>query len=256
MKRLFAIITGLILLVSLSNCASSSIKTPVKAPDALHSHIGDSTVALVAQHVSIRQDKETGEIESVDVRILPYCTGVWISEEEILTAGHCVAKEEGGDPVDAKIYYVVQKEVKEVVDDPAAIHLAKVVAFDEEHDLALIKAFKGGLVTHSVSKFASEMPGLGEHVFIVGHPKGMYYSYAEGTVSAYRDESVVGKVVQVNASVWFGNSGGAVFDGGGNIVGICSRLTRVPQMNYFVHLDSVKRFIKEYRTPAEDLSKK
>lgn len=256
MKRLFAIITGLILLVSLSNCASSGSKTPIRSPDSLHTHIGESTVALVAQQVFIKQDKETGEIEKVDIKILPYCTGVWISEDEILTAGHCVAGEDKADPVDAKIYYVAPKEVKEVYDDPAAIHLGKVVAYDEDHDLALIKAARGGLVPHQVSKFASELPGLGEHIYVVGHPKGMYWSYAEGTVSAYREESVVGKVVQVNATVWFGNSGGGVFDGSGNLVGICSRLTRVPMMNYYVHLDSVKKFVKEYHAPAEDLSKK
>ena len=86
----------------------------------------------------------------------------------------------------------------------------------------------------------------------------MYYTHAEGTVSAYRgdESSGIGKVVQVNATIWFGNSGGGVFDYQGRLVGICSRLTRVPMMNYFVHLDSVKRLVKDYHTPAEDLSKK
>lgn len=255
MKRLLTIIASLMLLASLSSCASSS-KTPVRSPDSLHSHIGESTVALVAQRVVIKQDKETGEIESASVVIRPYCTGVWISNDEILTAGHCVQHEEGADPVDEKIYYVVQKEVKEVLDDPAALHLGKVVAFDEDHDLALIKANAGGLVGHEVASLAGELPGLGEHVYSVGHPRGMYWTYAEGTISAYRNESDVGKVIQVNATIWFGNSGGGIFDGSGNLLGICSRLTKVPQMNYYVHLDSVKKFVKEFHAPAEDLSKK
>jgi S1-C subfamily serine protease len=242
MKKLVMLLSLLMLLTS---CAAGKT-TPVRSPAPLIEHIGDSTVALVR----IAVDEEGG------YSIRPFCTGVWLSNNEILTAGHCVAHEENADPVDAKVYYVIQKEVKEVLDDPAALHLSKVVAFDEEHDLALIKAAEGGIPGHSVADLASEMPSLGEHIWVVGHPRGMYWSYVEGTVSAYRNESTVGKVVQVNATVWFGNSGGGVFDSSGNLLGVCSRLTRVPMMNYFVHLDSVKKFVKEYHAPAEDLSKK
>jgi len=99
------------------------------------------------------------------------------------------------------------------------------------------------------------MPALGEHVYSVGHPKGMYWTFAEGTVSAYRENTVIGEAVQVNATVWYGNSGGGVFDSSGNLVGICSRLTRVPMMNYFVHLDSVKRMLKDYHEPTPHLGK-
>jgi len=254
MKRLLVITLAMVL--GLVGCGSS-LKTPVKSPDALHAHIGESTVALVHFKVNLHKD-ESGEIDNTSVEIRPHCTGVWISQDEIVTAGHCVEREEGGDPVGEKTYYVVNKEVKEVMDDPAAIHKAKVVAFDADHDLALIKADVGGLPEHEAAGFASEMPALGEHVYSVGHPKGMYYTHAEGTVSAYRGEesSGIGKVVQVNATIWFGNSGGGVFDSSGNLVGICSRLTRVPFMNYYVHLDSVKSMVKEYHEPAPDLFKK
>jgi len=223
----------------------SSLRTPVRAADGLHQHIGQSSAALV----KFNKDGD----------VMPFCTAVWVSHDELLTAGHCVAHdddESGGDPVGDKLYYVVQKEVKEVVDDPAALHLAKVKAFDADHDLALIKAVEAGIPEHEVASLASEMPGVGEHIFVVGHPRGMYWTFVEGTVSAYRDESVIGKVVQVNATVWYGNSGGGVFDRDGNLIGICSRLTRVPMMNLFVHLDSAKKFLKEAHEPVPDLSKK
>jgi S1-C subfamily serine protease len=254
--KLFKLLMVGLMLVVLGGCGTS-LKTPVRAPDALHSHIGESTVALVHFHVVMGKDADGDpEVKGVDFR--PHCTGVWISRDEIATAGHCVESEDVADPVGQKAMYVVQREVREVMDDPAAVHMAKVVAFDKDHDVAIIKADLNGLTGHEVADLASEMPGLGEHVYSVGHPRGMYWSYAEGTVSAYRgdESSGIGEVVQVNASVWYGNSGGGVFDGGGNLVGICSRLTRVPQMNYFVHVDSLKRLLKDYHTPAEDLSKK
>jgi V8-like Glu-specific endopeptidase len=243
MHKLYKLLSIVGLVFLMMGC-SSSLRTPVRAPDGLHQHIGAATVALV------RID--------ADGDVLPFCTGVWISQTEILTAGHCIVHDEDGDnfdPSGRKVYYVVQKEVKEVVDDPAALHLGKVKAFEADHDLALIVAVAEGIPPHEWVEFASEMPGLGEHVFVVGHPRGMYWSFTEGTVSAYRNESTVGKVVQVNATVWYGNSGGGVFDADGKLLGICSRLTRVPQMNYFVHLDNVKKFVKEVHSPTPSLGK-
>jgi hypothetical protein len=257
MKHFKYLFISLVMIVSLLGCGSG-LQTPVRSPDALHTHISDSTAALVHFSFKVQQDKESGEIEHIAVSIRPHCTSVWISKDEMVTAAHCVVGEEDADPVGTKAYYVVGKEVKEVLDDPAAIHKAQIVAVDVDHDVALLKADAGGIPEHSYADFATEMPALGEHVYSVGHPKGMYYTHAEGTVSAYRgdESSGIGKVVQVNATIWFGNSGGGVFDYQGRLVGICSRLTRVPMMNYFVHLDSVKRLVKDYHTPAEDLSKK
>lgn len=256
MKHFKYLFISLVMMVSLMGC-DSSLQTPVRSPDALHTHMSDSTVALVYFKVTLHKD-ENGEIDNATVSVRPHCTGVWINDHEIVTAAHCVSGEEGSDPVGSKAYYVVEKEVKEVLDDPAALHRAEVVAFDDEHDVALIKADAGGIPEHGYASLASEMPAIGEHIYSVGHPKGMYYTHVEGTVSAYRgdESSGIGKVVQVNATIWFGNSGGGVFDSSGNLVGICSRLTGVPFMNYYIHIDSVKRLVRDYHTPSEDLFKK
>lgn len=245
MHKLASLFSILGLVLMMVGCGGASMKTPVRSPDGLHQHIGSSTVALVR----IDDDKD----------VLPFCSGVWISETEILTAGHCVVHDDDGDgfdPTGRKVYYVIQKEVKEVVDDPAALHLAKVKAFDADHDLALIKAVEAGIPPHEYAELAGTMPAVGEHIYVVGHPRGMYWTFVEGTVAAYREESVIGKVVQVNATVWYGNSGGGVFDSDGKLLGICSRLTRVPMMNLFVHEDSIKKFLKEAHEPTPDIFKK
>jgi S1-C subfamily serine protease len=218
------------------------LKTPVRSADALHTHIGNSTVALVR---TVR-----GEVK-------PFCTGVWISDTEILTANHCIAHDdEEEDAVGDKVHYTIISETLEIGEEPAAIHLGYVKAQDLLHDLALIKAVVAP--SHDSADLASEMPALGEHVYVVGHPKGLYWTYVEAAISAYRvhmpwADGPNGPFVQVNGTVWYGNSGGGVFDSNGNLVGIASRLVRVPEMSLFIHIDSVKKFIKEVHAPVAPL---
>lgn len=249
-NKLF-IIGTIAMMLGCSGCGSS-MHTAVRGPDPLHKHIGSSTVALVKLD------------DSGDAK--PFCTGVWVSDTEILTAGHCVAhEEEDGDdsitnPIGDKIGYVAAGEAVEVYGEVAAVHFGKVVAFsyddgDDEglngHDLALIKAIPAGVPPHEVVYYADIMPGIGEAVFSVGHPKGMYWTYATGTVAAYREITPIGKAIQANIDIWFGNSGGGLFDKSGNLLGICSRLSRVPGMNIYVHLDQIKLFIRNYKHPAK-----
>jgi len=232
------------LVLSIVGCGSS-LKTPVRSPDPLHAHLGNVTVALVYQGTNDEGEKF----------VRPYCTGVWVSDDQILTAGHCVEavarmdkKLEEDDPVDPvgnPVHYIAQVEVPGAgEEEPSAVHFGHVEAWDEDHDLALIKASSGNIPGHDKASLASEIPGLGERVYVVGHPRGLYWTYIEGVVSAYRTNPEVGMVVQVSAPVWFGNSGGGVFDSSGNLVGISSRLARAPNVSFFIHEDSIKSFLR------------
>ncbi len=240
MKRLLVLLFSIFLV----SC-TSSLKTPVRQSADLIKHMGGSTVALVIN--------ENGYTHV-------YCSGVWISETHILTAGHCMAglarhikgKDEGEvDPVGVKVHYIIEREVTDVGEEPTAIHLAKVEKWNEDKDLALVKAFGKTIPYHNHAELVKEMPALGESVFIVGHPKGLYWSYINGVVSSYRSElsfgplSNYGPFVQISAPVWFGNSGGGAFDGNGDLVGIASFITRAPNTSFFVHPDNIKNFLKE-----------
>lgn len=207
-------------------------KTPIRGEDGVYQHTMDSTVALMGRNE--------------DGKVVPYCTGVWVSETEILTAAHCVAIDELGilPPIGYEVHYIIRKEVRKLGEEPAAMHLAHVKYFNSRHDLAVLKAVVDGIPGHSVVELATELPGVGEAVHVVGHPRGLFWTLTNGVVSAYRADSVVGPVMQVNGTVWFGNSGGGVFDSKGRLLGIASRLAGVPNMAYFVHLDSVKRALE------------
>lgn len=247
----------LAIMVGLGGCASGS-KIPVRSPSGLISHMGDSTVALV--------------ITSKDGEVHPFCTGVWVGPDEILTANHCVEasarfllgpdadENTPVDPVGTKVHYVIEKEAESVGEEPTAIHLSYVRAVDVDHDLALLRAKVSGMPAHDVATLPDTLPAIGEHVYVVGQPRGLYWSYVEGTVSSYRDDmpntGIDGPYVQINGTVWFGNSGGGAFDGNGHLIGIASRLVRVPNMSLFVHANSIKKFLKEFHAPVESLGKK
>lgn len=208
--------------------------------------MGDSTVALVMAD------------EDGDVR--PYCTGVWISQDEILTANHCVEAVarhlydvDEDTPVDAvgvPIHYIVEKEAR-LGEEPTAQHLGYVKAVNEDNDLALVKVETTGMPAHEFAEVADEMPALGEKILCVGHPRGLYWSYVQGLVSAYRKSmpnmDKGGPFVQVSAPVWFGNSGGGVFDTSGKLVGIASFITKAPNTAFYIHADNIKKFLAEWK---------
>lgn len=243
---------------------------------------GGSTVALMMYH----DDKET----TLHTGYRPFCTGVWVDETHILTADHCAkaeqehqqdrlderkkhvedepttlaelfaklfggATEEEVDKIEEKglaIHFIQENEVVEVRQEPAAWHLSKVVAFDEKHDLALLEVGTKGVPGHRVAKLASETPAIGDDVHIVGQSIGYYWTYINGTVSAYRGEDIVkdkktgndlGPWLQVTSAMTHGNSGGGAFNDYGELVGIADWGSRAPLMGFFVHLDTIRSFL-------------
>lgn len=209
------------LLILLTGCSLSPAKSYVH-------HISHSTVALM--------------VEKADGSFAPFCSGVWIGDKKILTAAHCVdalAEHMETTTEHLKVHYTTDAEVAGIGEEPFAVHLSQVSVVDDDHDLAEL-VLLGLPVAHDTATLASGVPDVGQHVAIVGMPKGLFFTYEEGTISAVRDASfagLTGKVLQVNSAAYFGNSGGGAFTEDGKLVGICSRLTPIPQMSLFVQVD-------------------
>jgi S1-C subfamily serine protease len=60
---------------------------------------------------------------------------------------------------------------------------------------------------------------VGEPLFALGSPRGLELSLSEGILSGLREEEGQ-KYVQTTAPISPGSSGGGLFDGRGNLVGI------------------------------------
>ena len=291
MKRYLSLLLLAVSVIFGTGCASmkSSVPVPIKqelrmklSNQELISLERESTVALMIY----RDDKETTQTTGYT----PFCTGVWVDETHILTADHCakavqrheqkrlderkqknseapkslqelLARLFGGqvdepDTVEEKgltVHYIVESEVMEVNKEPSAWHMSKVVGFDEAHDLALLEAKGRAIPQHKVAKLASVTPDIGEHVNVVGHPTGLYWTFISGQVSAYRGADMLkgednkGPWMQVMAPVFFGNSGGGCYNDFGELVGIADWIKNGPEQSFFVHLDTLRSFLQSQK---------
>jgi len=96
---------------------------------------------------------------------------------------------------------------------------ARVIGWDKSLDLALIKT---EIQTEYVFSVVDRVvPRVGETVLAIGSPVGLEKTVTSGIVSALgRRLLQIGDVIQIDASVNQGNSGGPVVDNAGRLVGI------------------------------------
>lgn len=95
----------------------------------------------------------------------------------------------------------------------------KVIGWDKTMDLALIKADIVPEYVFSVVDRA--IPKAGDIVYAIGSPVGLEKTVTQGIVSALgRRFLQIGDVIQIDAAVNHGNSGGPVVDMAGRLVGI------------------------------------
>jgi S1-C subfamily serine protease len=96
---------------------------------------------------------------------------------------------------------------------------AKVIGWDKTIDLALIKTeIKPEYVFSLIDRV---VPQVGDRVLAIGSPAGLEKTVTQGIVSALgRRFLQIGDVIQIDAAVNHGNSGGPVVDGAGRLVGV------------------------------------
>jgi serine protease Do len=107
----------------------------------------------------------------------------------------------------------------EVRTDAGQVFRANVVAVDPVSDLALLKADNVAHLGHV--SFSHRPPKIGDWVVAVGSPFGLGGTVTAGIVSASgRDLANEKDLLQIDAPINRGNSGGPTFDLEGNVVGV------------------------------------
>ena len=169
---------------------------------------------------------------------------IFSSDGYIVTNEHVIDGLVDEDTIEVKIY-------------SGQTYSAKVIGYDTKTDLAVLKIDADNLPYASFADSSQLM--LGQDVIAIGNPLGLGISCSNGIVSALEKEisinSVYMTVIQTNAAVNAGNSGGGLFDINGSLVGIVNAKksanfseTSVEGMGYAIPSNTVTRIIEELIT--------
>ena len=149
-------------------------------------------------------------------------SGIIISEDGyILTNNHVVSSSSS----ESNSYYQISEATKVSVTlfNDETEYEAKIVGQDEQTDLAVIKIEKTGLTK---AEFAdSDDVKVGEFAMAVGNPINMTSTVTTGIVSAVNrkitdSDGKTYKCIQTDAAINSGNSGGALVNSEGKVIGI------------------------------------
>jgi hypothetical protein len=114
-----------------------------------------------------------------------------------------------------------------------------VLATDERRDLAVVKVSGFNLPVLDLED--SDIATVGEPVVVVGSPRGLDGTVTAGIVSSIRDTGEGFKVIQTDAAVNPGNSGGPLVNSKGQAIGVVSfKLRSTEGLNFAIPINYVR----------------
>lgn len=192
----------------LTNIANYSDTASTVARTVLPSIVGIEVTYNVNSFWGTSQGKATG-------------SGIIISEDGyIITNNHVISAENS-----SSSYYQITEatELKVKLYDNDTEYKATVVGTDSYTDLAVIKIDATGLTPATLGD--SDSVSVGEFAMAIGNPLGMDFTVTAGIISAVNRE-VAGEdgstylAIQTDAAINSGNSGGALVNSKGEVIGI------------------------------------
>lgn len=118
-------------------------------------------------------------------------------------------------------------------------NVTDVIAKSEDEDFIL---FRIGCSITNYLPIASSKPRIGDRVYAIGSPRGLENTFSSGEVSQWRDNNLM----QINALIDHGSSGGALINEYGEVVGITSGTFyegSQANLNYAWSIEVVKKYL-------------
>jgi serine protease Do len=142
-------------------------------------------------------------------------TGFHLHDGYVVTARHAVERPSPTGHIVPKVIHVLTTDLHELV--------AQIVGDSAFLDVVVYRLnHKDRPILDVVTAFAHEPPLVGSGVFTVGYPMGWGPTMAFGRIGNTNTflQTVETRLVQADLSACSGNSGGALFNQGGEVVGI------------------------------------
>jgi hypothetical protein len=231
-------VTILLLMVALllAPCCSSTVDEPPRTAQASY-RASDKLMIRKLKRSTLALVKEEGP------KYTTYCAGVWLDELTAVTAYHCIEPDwikrgevKPTSPIADEIILGSKVWFKTYAEAMYADtmnnftdrgHEARTVAVDRAGDLALLKSMVS--VDHDSVHITTEAGDDGERTHVIGHPHNTPFAYSPGIVSGTQFRpTVYGPVgvpmYEIIGFVWYGSSGGGVFNRDGELMGIISTI--------------------------------
>lgn len=225
---------------------------------------------ITAARADWSPDAMNRQIDATNFLVNDNCSATLVGSDVgyLLTASHCIQSQfrtierekidDKGVVTKEQVRISVPGTVSQLVfSGPDEIqrtsYTFKIVQNDSDLDLALIK-INAKLPTLTAAPIACREAERGETVYAVGNSLGVLYaSVSKGIVaSTHRNYRMIGVdgsqaengLIQATAPTAGGNSGGALYNDGGEIVGVVVRgYQQVAPINLSVPLGDVKKFL-------------
>ncbi len=136
------------------------------------------------------------------------------------------------------------------------VYPAELIGGDKEHDIAVLKINAPAEVLFPINLGASEQLRVGQRVYAVGNPFGWDGTMTTGIVSSLNrnlpsrvDGRQMKSLIQTDAAMNPGNSGGPLLDGNARMVGMCvaiaSRTGQNTGIGFAIPIDRIKSIVPE-----------
>jgi serine protease Do len=142
---------------------------------------------------------------------------------------------------------------------------ARILSYSPEHDLALLQLELGGETVQAAQAGRSDSLMIGETVIAIGNPQGHANTVTVGVLSAENRQITVrapdGQVraydglLQTDAAINRGNSGGALLDITGKLIGINNAMASdAENIGFAIPVDTVKQVFESVLLSSDNLT--
>lgn len=147
---------------------------------------------------------------------------VYISSEGLLNMYFGAGTILSADGVIMTNYHIIDGAERVAVTTHSGEHyiVEKVLAYDKNKDVAFLKISAEDLRPMPIGD--DTQVAVGEETMVIGHPEGFLFTLSHGMLSGRRNYDSIGEgnMLQINNAISGGNSGGAILNQYGELIGI------------------------------------
>ena len=136
-------------------------------------------------------------------------------------------------------WHIVENASSIVVSQSNINYPSELLSYRSERDLAYLSV--PGIEAPSVELSSINRVKVGQQVYAVGAPNGLELTISKGIISALRDTGG-SKIIQTDAAISPGSSGGGLFDEQGRLLGITTFKFTGESLNFALPVDWITDF--------------